>query len=728
LWDVLPVLCRDLDRGLGRAFAGESFATPSFLRFGSWIGGDRDGNPFVTAALTRQVLRLHKELALDLYERELESLQRHLGVAVPEGAEPTALADSLRRDQMTAPESALSHHFANEPYRHKLAHVLARCRAAQRLNVAALREELDAQKGELDQQTRRDTLWGRATTTERPRPDDEDIAYRKPSELRADLESLAEGLRQQGAERLADGAVQDVIWRVEAFGFHLARLDLRQHSGVHAMAVAEVLEKAQVEADYLGLDDRGRTARLIVALEDPRPFVSRTAYSEATTELLALFRTTRLVQDEFGPEALSIYIISMTAGVSDILAPLFFAKEEGLFPGDDRRGLDIVPLFETIDDLRHCAELLRELFALPLYRRQLEARGGVQQVMLGYSDSNKDGGFAAANWELYRAQRELADLSRETGIVLQLFHGRGGAIGRGGGPTTRAIRAQPPGALAGRLRLTEQGEVAFARYSHPEIAHRHIEQMLSAVLDASLAPEGEGDPPAEWIEAMASIAQTARAAYRSLVYEDPEFLDYFRSATPIDAISELRIGSRPARRKATAQIDDLRAIPWVFAWTQSRHGLPGWFGLGSALEAYLATAQDTPGRLRSMYANWPFFRSLIGNAQLSLGKADRAVARLYADLAGDVGGRVFSLIDAEWARTLKAVALVTGHQELLATSPVLQRSIRLRNPYVDPLSFMQLSLLPRLRELGEDADEARLLQRLTALTINGIAAGLQNTG
>ena len=733
LWHALPRLQRELGAALARSYPGEPVPERPFLRFGSWIGGDRDGNPFVTARLTRQVLRLHKELALDLYEGDLLELQRHLGVAVAGDRLPAALARALEGDAAAVPDGETQRQFASEPYRRKLAHMLARCRAAQRLNAAALRDELELEQTELDLQRRRDSLWGRSTTTDEPRPSDEDTAYAHPRELLADLRALAEGLREQGARRLADGEVRDLVWRAQAFGFHLARLDLRQHSGVHAAAVSEVLARAGMEPDYLGLGEEERTDRLLEAIRDPRPVVAeRLGYAESTAELLAVFRAARELQEEFGADAVGAYIVSMTAGVSDVLAPLFLAKEEGLFdPGDAERppasAIDVVPLFETIDDLRHCADLMRRLVRTPLYRRQLLARGGVQQVMLGYSDSNKDGGFAAANWALYCAQRDLARVFREEGITLQLFHGRGGAIGRGGGPTTRAIRAQPPGALDGRLRLTEQGEVAFARYGHPDIAHRHLEQMSAAVLEASLAPEGAAAPRSEWLEAMQAIAATAREAYRSLVYGDPRFLEYFRRATPIDVVTELRIGSRPARRKASARIEDLRAIPWVFAWTQSRHGLPGWYGLGSAIRARLESAPGAEAELREMYESWPFFRSLAENAQLSLGKADRAVAALYAELAGEEGRPVFAAVAGEWERTLAAVARVTGHDGLLASSPVLQRSIQLRNPYVDPLSFVQLSLLPRLRD-SEEGAEADDLARVVALTINGIAAGLQNTG
>jgi phosphoenolpyruvate carboxylase len=376
---------------------------------------------------------------------------------------------------------------------------------------------------------------------------------------------------------------------------------------------------------------------------------------------------------------------------------------------------------------------MRELFALPIYAEHLRAWGGLQQIMLGYSDSNKDGGFVTANWELYKAQRTLAEACRQAGVQLLLFHGRGGAIGRGGGPTNRAILGQPPGTLQGRLRLTEQGEVAFARYSNPEIAHRHLEQTLNAVLRASLREEeaGAAGPREEWTAAMERLSATAQRAYRRLVYEDPDFLAYFRQATPIDEVADLRIGSRPAKRKAGGRIEDLRAIPWVFSWTQSRLGIPGWFGLGSALDRE-AREQGDEGRRRlaAMYREWPFFRSLLDNAQISLGKSDLAVARLYDGLAEppELRARVFAAVADEWRRTVEAVLSVTGQPALLTASPVLRQSIRLRNPYVDPMSFAQVSLLGRLRALPEESPDREPVRRLVALTINGVAAGLQNTG
>jgi phosphoenolpyruvate carboxylase len=446
-----------------------------------------------------------------------------------------------------------------------------------------------------------------------------------------------------------------------------------------------------------------------------------------------VFRSAARLRDELGPESLGVYVISMTAGLSDVLAPLLLAREAGLFdPGSEgeapRSGMDIVPLFETIDDLRRCPELLSRMLELPVYRRQIEARGGMQQVMLGYSDSNKDGGYTAAQWELYRAQGALADACADAGVELLLFHGRGGAIGRGGGPTTRAIRAHPPRALRGRLRLTEQGEVAFSRYGNPEIAHRHVEQTAAALIEADLGAESAAARP-EWIEAMETLSPTAREAYTGLVYGEPAFLEYFRRATPIDQVSQLRIGSRPARRGRGEAIEDLRAIPWVFSWMQSRHGLPGWFGLGQAHEAWTGERGEA-GRelLATMYAEWPFFRSVVENAQLSLGKADRAVARLYAGLVEDGPAvAVHDRIAEEWARTVSALRDLTGG-DLLASSPVLRRSIELRNPYVDPLSFVQVVLLQRLRSAPEDDPSTPEIARGVALTINGVAAGLQNTG
>lgn len=814
LWDVVPRLYRDLEAALQESYPGVPLDVPPFLRFGSWIGGDRDGNPSVTAAVTERTLRLHKETALALYERSLAALQRHLSVGAGSRESTTGdspavdlereqraidrpLQESLDRDAAALPDlaSALDQRFSDEPYRRKLAFVAARVRAARRLNAARLGELADetrmaagtgaapapapapasttataaAEEVELSQSQH---LWGAGAPADAPRAGDRQTAYERPAQLLDDLRCLAASLRRRHADRLANGLLQDLIRRVEVFGFHLARLDLRQHSGVHGAALADVLRVAGVEQDYLALDEARRVELLAREIADPRPLIwFHGRYTAETQEVLSVFRTARRLQEELGVAACNVYIISMTAGVSDILAPLLLAKEAGLFipahgPERPRSTMQIVPLFETIEDLHRCAGLMQGLFSLPIYAQQLTAWDGQQQIMLGYSDSNKDGGFVTANWELYKAQGRLATVCREADVRLLLFHGRGGAIGRGGGPTNRAILGQPPGTLNGRLRLTEQGEVAFSRYANPDIAHRHLEQTVHAVIKASTHPahagtgrrDGVVEPAPEWATAMEALAPAAGAAYRGLVYDDPDFYTYFRHATPIDQIADLRIGSRPAKRNASDRIEDLRAIPWVFSWTQSRHGLPGWFGLGAALEGASAVnahanRADTTGDgtkvagtmvagatgaglagghrlLADMYHGWPFFHSLIDNAQLSMGKADLAVARLYASLVPDpaIRQRIFGHIEAEWWRTEAAVLAITGQSALLAGSPVLRRSIRLRNPYVDPLSFLQVSLLMRLRRMADGAPERAPAQLLVAATINGVAAGLQNTG
>jgi phosphoenolpyruvate carboxylase len=734
LWPTVPRLYRELEDALGRAYPGEGFRVPAFLRFGSWVGGDRDGNPNVTARVTEHAVRLHRETALALYEDDLSSLARHLSLEQQEQDLAVPLRESLAADarEMPAPAAVLERRFASEPYRRKVTFMLERVRAARRLNAAQLEEHERLHAPAADP-------WPRRLRGEPPRDDDARIAYSRPAAMLADVLRLREALRNRGARRLADGVLRDIQLRLQVFGFHLARLDLRQHSRVHRAALAEILRLGGVESEYEALSEADRVSLLSRELMNPRPLVHASGdYSSETLEALEVFRALRRIQDELGREAADVYVISMTAGISDILAPLLLAKEAGLFrpaadEGEPRCDLKIVPLFETIDDLRRCDGLLRELLAAPVYSHCLRAWGGTQQVMLGYSDSNKDGGYVTSTWELYRAQRALADTCRDAGVRLFLFHGRGGAIGRGGGPTHRAILAQPAGSVEGRFRFTEQGEVAFARYAHPEIAHRHLEQTIHAVFAASLregTPTAPGPDP-DWLEGMDRLSQRAHEAYRGLVYDTPDFLSYFRQATPVREIEGLRIGSRPARRKGGDGVQDLRAIPWVFSWTQCRHGLPGWFGIGTALAH--AIDHGELQRLSAMYEQWPLFRSLLENAQLSLGRADRSVARLYSGLVDpeDLRGRIWGFISDEWERCERALLAVTGQEAILQHSPVLQRSIRLRNPYVDPLSFAQVSLLRRLRALpvdGRGREERESTRRLVELTINGIAAGLQSTG
>jgi phosphoenolpyruvate carboxylase len=727
LWSQVPRLQRELQEAVEATFPGVT--TPLFVRFGSWVGGDRDGNPNVTSRVTEQAMRLHQHTALALYDHALGELLLHLSLS-GRGEMPAPLAAALGRAQGAWPEldARLAQLYPTEPYRRLTSLMLSRLRAAQRVGAARLRQSIEgtADAGSAaDATARTEALWGEADPPPPPTAEDEQIAYRGPAEMRADVAALQEALVADGAERVAQGAVRDLLTRLDIFGFHLARLDLRQHSRVHSAAAAELLGRP----DYATLAEDARVELLAAALAGPPP-AERPALGIEGTETLAVFEAMRRLQDEMGRGACDVYIISMTTGASHVLEVLLFARHVGLYdPAAGTSRLLVVPLFETIDDLRRCADLMRGLYVHPAYRPQLEAWGRAQQVMLGYSDSNKDGGFLTSNWELWRAQRDLARAASDNGVRLTLFHGRGGAVGRGGGPTNRAVLAQPPGSLEGRLRLTEQGEVNFARYDNPRIAHRHLEQLVHAVLHASLQP-GQAAPARDWVDALDALSAASFKAYRELV-EDPDLMRYFEQATPFELVTDLRIGSRPARRKAgTAGLDELRAIPWVFSWTQSRHGLPGWYGIGSAVEAFVqARGDEGRGLLRAMWEDWPFFRSLVANAALGLGRADLAVARLYASLAEPgLRERIFGRIEAEWHRTTAALQQVTGHRSRLEGSPVLQRSIRLRNPYVDPLSVLQVALLEKLRTLPEGHPDREATRQLAALTVNGIAAGLQSTG
>ena len=531
----------------------------------------------------------------------------------------------------------------------------------------------------------------------------------------------------------------------EVFGFHLASIDLRQSSDVHEAVVAELFARAGVEADYAKLAEEDKLRLLLAALADPRPLRSPYFdYSALAQSELGVFEKARAVRAQFGPRAVRNYIISHTETVSDLVEVLLLQKETGLLEGrfgaahgSARNGLMVIPLFETIPDLRDASRIMRDYFALPGVDAIVAHQGGEQEVMLGYSDSNKDGGFLTSNWELYRAELALVDLFRERGITLRLFHGRGGTVGRGGGPTYQAILSQPPGTVNGQIRLTEQGEVIASKFANPAIGRRNLETVVAATLEASLLPQSNAPAQLPAFEAtMQTLSDSAMAAYRALVYETPGFTDYFFSSTPITEIAELNIGSRPASRKLqdpkNRRIEDLRAIPWGFSWGQCRLLLTGWYGFGSAVAAYLDDAKDAAergkrlARLKKMNKTWPFFANLLSNMDMVLAKTDLAVASRYAQLVADKKLRkhVFERIVAEWERTAQALAEITGHETRLATNPLLARSIKNRFPYLDPLNHLQVELIKRHRA-GET--NARL-RRGIHLTINGIAAGLRNTG
>jgi len=675
---------------------------PAFLRFGSWIGGDRDGHPSVTPAVTAQAIRLQQETVLRHYLKRLDELGQQLSHSERFVPPRPAFQEGLAQDAAVLPElGELSGH---EPYRGK-----CRCIAAK------LRRTLDYLHD----------LEPRWTAEEHQPPPG---VYLGRRELHADLMAIATDLLQIGATAAAAGPVHDLIRLVEVFGSHLLTLDVRQHSSCHSQAMEEILAWAHVCPRYGKLSPNDRFDCLVHELQQTRPLIpTHLPFTAPTCAVVQTFRTVAAVLEQQSPEAVEAYVISGTTESAHLLEVLLLAREARLFrPAEGVSRLNIVPLFEALEPLRNAAVIIQRLLTLPVYREHLRLRGDLQEIMVGYSDSNKESGFLQSAWALYRAQRELGEISRRTKIAMQIFHGRGGAIGRGGGPANRAILAQPHGTVEGRVRFTEQGEVIADRYSHPAVAQRHLEQILNAVLRTSFDVAGDR-PNTVWEHALERLAAQACLHYRALVYETPEFLTYFEQATPIVEISRLKIGSRPPRRSAAQGISDLRAIPWVFSWMQSRHTLPGWYGLGSAVHDYLTQQGGDLAMLHTMYQRWAFWRTLIDNAQMILAKADLTIARLYADLVGDqeLAARIYERIAEEYQRTVGAICQITGQKALLENVPVLQRSIQRRNPYVDPLSFVQLLLLKRLRA-SQEPDEELLTGVLES--INGIASGLKNTG
>ena len=749
LFEAVPRMLEEIEQRLGKDFPGVSLkdgATP--VRFGSWIGGDRDGNPFVTPEVTWETLLLQQRLVLRKYLAAVADLGRRLSESSRFAPATEQLRDSLAVDAKQFPAVATETLKRNpeEPYRQKLGYIYARLENTLRRNrdlASALRIELPNRLISI-----RPGLPVIAALT------GSDTAsahiYRIGDELWSDLRLVRDGLIAGKAVH-ASKTVDRLMRQVAAFDLHLAALDLRQHSERHTAALADLTRSFALERDYLQMTEAERIEWLTTELASPRPLVSPDAYfSEETTETLNVFRVARRAADEISQQAIGTYIISMTRNTSDVLAALVLAKQAGLVecgvrsvesgvsgirtPHSTLR-ISVAPLFETIDDLRRAPDMMRALFSNPVYRGMIKALGEVQEVMIGYSDSSKDGGILTSSWELFKVQEGLWEVAREFGVELKLFHGRGGTVGRGGGPSHEAILAQPAGTVAGRIKITEQGEVVSSKYSLPEIASRSLELTTAAVIEASLPREGP--PPgqlARWKEAMEELSQTAYAAYRRFVHETPGFYEYFLNATPVEELQRLRLGSRPSRRRSgSKQIEDLRAIPWVFGWTQSRHLLPGWLAVGTALEEFQRPSRRSNlALLREMYGLWPFFHSTISNIEMTLAKADFKIARQYAErLAGrGVGKRIYGMLAEEFARTCRMVLAVTGERRLLDKSPVLQRSIAVRNPYVDPMSYLQVELLARKRasRKKQSGEEYEKLLYAILLTINGIAAGMRNTG
>jgi len=694
LFDLIPRIYDELERALKLYYPNDTFNIPIFLRYGSWIGGDRDGNPFVTVEVTEQTLRAHKALSLELYQQEINQLHDHITMAHTRVGFSTEFSESLNQDEHVFPEEGerIQERFQLEPYRQKLMFINKRLDTTIETNEHS---------------------WKHHAEDER--------TYRHAEDFLADLKLIQSSLMKNKGQTLAQGRLSQLIRRVEIFGFHLATLDVRQHAEVHRDALAEIFDRYGLCSDYKSLSEAEKIERLTKEIESPRPLVAQLNFSESTNETVRLFRLIHQARERLGENSIRTYIISMTTSVSNMLEVLLLAKDAGLYGQ-----INVVPLFETVEDLHAAPAIMTELFENVIYQKHLDARHQHQQIMIGYSDSNKDGGFVRANWELYQSQQTLAETCNKHGMLLTIFHGRGGSIGRGGGPANRAILAQPSESVMGRIKLTEQGEVMSSRYANADIAHRHLEQLVNAVLMSTSQPSKLAQKP-EWSNAMNNLGEIAFKTYHDLI-DQPNFIRYFHDATPIDFIGRLNIGSRPAKRKQTEGIADLRAIPWVFSWTQSRVNLPGWYGLGTALEQYLSqSGEEGLNTLKEMYAQWAFFKTMIDNAQLGLRHADMPIAKQYATLVDNAKElQIFEILFKEHKRTEEMILKITDYEALLDNEIWLQRSIQLRNPYVDPLNFIQVALMRRLKDAPES--EQQPLHNAVLLSVNGVAAGLQSTG
>jgi len=690
----VPRLHCALEDRLNEGEGGASGELASFLRMGSWIGGDRDGNPFVTAEVMRGTLRLQSSRVLRFYLEELHALGAELSLA----AHLADVSDELRALAQRSPDT--SPHRSGEPYRLAVSGIYARLTAtALKLDVGITR-----------------------------RPVGEAAPYANVGEYKADLDILDRSLISNNSGVIARGRLRLLRRALDCFGLHLASLDMRQNSAVHERTVAELIDAATPGMSYLALNEEARIALLANELRSARPLTSAfVKYSDETLGELAVFRAAAEAHAKFGANVIPQCIISMCKGMSDMLEVALLLKEAGLVHPSGRSAINIVPLFETIEDLQASGGIMDRMLSLHDYRKLVDSRGAVQEVMLGYSDSNKDGGFVTSGWELYKAEIGLIEVFERHGVRLRLFHGRGGSVGRGGGPSYDAIIAQPVGAVNGQIRITEQGEIISSKYSNAEVGRNNLEILAAATLEASLLQPRQSAPRAEYLKAMEQLSALAFKAYRGLVYETEGFADYFWASTVITEISTLNIGSRPASRKKTREIEDLRAIPWVFSWAQCRLMLPGWYGFGSAVETWISEHPDKGMPfLKELYREWPFFRTLLSNMDMVLAKSSIAIASRYAELVPDATLRenIFGRIRREWQISIEMLLDIMGQERLLQGNPLLERSIRNRFPYLDPLNHVQVELLKEHRAQNPDEQVLRGIQ----LTINGISAGLRNSG
>ena len=705
-YPVIPKLYFSLKRAMERFYPDNELYLPPFLKFGSWIGGDRDGNPNVTPDLTRWALKAQKDLILSLYIQSVYELTGSLSQSTTRVNVSAELLASIEIDAANMPDIGQRVIDRNpyEPYRQKLSFIKIRLEKTRDANNADL----------LSQVAHSERL------------------YQKPSEFLDDLHIIRRSLKGNKGSKTAEIEIDALIKRVEVFDFRLVRLDIREEASKHTRAICEIFERLGIYRDFSDLSEEEKIRVLTTEIENRRPLIYEGMnLSPECIRTVETFRVIKWARENISPEAINTYIISMTHEISDILTVLLLAKETGLYRG--LAGIDIVPLFETIDDLRRSGEIMDELFSLPVYRKYLEQRGDLQEIMLGYSDSNKDGGILTSGWELYKAQKTLRDVAQKHGIRLRLFHGKGGTVGRGGGPTHKAILAQPPGTIQCNIKITEQGEVISSKYANQGTALHNLELLVAGVMEASTPAfhkeiETLDDKYTPVLDELSGIAYKL---YRELV-DDPDFYTFFMHATPISEIGLAKIGSRPAKRKEQSwKIEDLRAIPWVFSWTQSRYMLPAWYPIGTTFKRFIARDQEAHSNLlKEMYQKWPFFENLLDNIQMTMAKADMNIAHLYSHLVPDeaIRDRIFDTMKREFELSREMLLLITGQKNLLDNDPWLKRSIRLRNPFMDPINYIQVNLLKQLRETEVNAVKKKDLTDTVLLTISCIAAGMRNTG
>ncbi|MDJ0612498.1 MAG: phosphoenolpyruvate carboxylase [Rhizobiaceae bacterium] len=693
----LPKLYNQMESLLAGIDDGEEPTIKSFFKIGAWIGGDRDGNPFVNADVMEAAIQRQSAKALEFYLEQLHKLGGELSLST------RIIVVSKELENLAGISGDTSPHRDTEPYRRAISGMYAR--------LAATLKKIDKTKSAR-------------------RPVSKAKPYENSGELIADLDVIRDSLLENGSEFLTRGRLRHLRRAVDCFGFYLASLDMRQNSDVHERLVHELYEAAEQGTNYSDLDEEARISLLSKELSVGRPLLRQdVTYSEEGEKELGIFRMARKIKARFGEAAIRNSIISNTQSASDLLELAVIMKQTGLVSPEGETTMHLIPLFETIGDLRACPEIMDRLLSIPEYRRLVDVMGGTQEIMLGYSDSNKDGGYITSGWELYKAEIKLIELFKKHGVRLRLFHGRGGTVGRGGGPSYDAILAQPNGAVNGHLRLTEQGEIISSKYTNPELGRRNLEILAAATLEASLLQKARPEPDDAFLGVMDQISQSAFETYRGLIYETPNFVDYFWNSTVINEIASLNIGSRPASRKTTRAVENLRAIPWVFSWSQCRLMVPGWFGFGSAVKAYLDANGETGEKLlHRMFAEWQFFQAQMSNLDMVLSKTNIAIGRRYADLVPDkeLADGIFERIEAEWHLTVEMLFKITGQKNLLESNPLLDRSIKNRFPYLDPINHLQVELLRKYREEGDDED-GKILRGIQ-LSINGIAAGLRNSG